>query len=1182
MLVSAGAGSGKTRVLVERLARRVADPDSPVDVDRFLIITYTRAAAAELRERITARLAALAAEHPSSARLRRQTALAARARIGTIHGFCASLLRENAHALGVPQDFRVADELRCAPLRAAVLSRVLEQRYARIGADADFRALADSVGAGRDDRRLEAVVLSLHQKMTSHLYPELWAEECLRAQDCGGLTDAGQTLWGGWLLEDAGRVLSGWEARLARAAMLAAGEPILTKAYLPSFQAARESLRALRLAAEKGWDAAREALPVQFPRLLAPRRGYDAELAEQLKAEWNACKDAVKKLEKRFLTSSEQALDDLRAVAPAARALLSLTLDFAAAYGEEKQRLSLLDYADLEHLALRLLVDRDTGAPTAAAREISERFAEVMVDEYQDVNAVQDAVFTAVSRGGENLFLVGDVKQSIYRFRLADPSIFLRRSEAFARGEGGERVLLQQNFRSRPELLRAVNHVFENLMTKELGELDYDADARLLPGRPQDFPPAGFPAARFTVAEAAPDEDEEDPRSGAQAEAAVVAAQLRALMDEGATVLDGGAQRPLRWGDCAILLRAPGSVGADFRAALEERRIPVQSEQGADFFAFDEVTVMLHLLALADNPRQDLPLISVLRSALAGLSPDELAAVRAAAGRDAPFYEALVLRSKDDEKCRNFLLLLEELRRDARDLPLHAFLWRAYARTGALAVAAALPGGAARRDNLLRLTALAQRFEENGWRGLSRFLRWLEELRESGRLPAEAPAGGDAVRILSIHKSKGLEFPVVFLAGLGHRFNRRDLTDDLPVDASLGLGLRRTDPELGVEYPTLARAAVTRALQRQSESEELRVLYVAMTRAKDRLYLSCALKNAEKRLAKLAPGLRAPLEPCLLEGALCPADWLLPAALLPGSPIPVEIVAPPSSPAPAAPASPAPETASPAPETDAASLSPLLDYVYPHSAATTAPAKLTATELKSRAPETADAEAAALLPAEADAFRMPDFGGEKAPLRGAALGTATHRFLQYADLARAAAEGGVAAEKARLLAEGKLLPEEAGAVDEGAVAWFFSTDLGALVARAAASDKAFPSGKACHSGEAAPPARESVPFGLRREFRFSLLADAGEWFPGAAGDELLLQGIVDCCVFEPDGVTVLDYKTDRVSGAALEARAAHYEAQLRAYVRALKRLTGLPVKRAALVFLRARELREPPMEEASP
>ena len=1214
LLVSAGAGSGKTRVLVERLVSYVTDPADPVDVDRFLVITYTRSAAAELRERIGARLEALSAALPRDRRLRRQTALLARAKIGTIHSFCAALLRERAHLLALPQDFRVADETRCVPLRQSVLDRVLEAAYTRIDTDADLRALADTVGAGRDDKRLETVILSLYDRMRSHPDPEKWAAKCVSDAECAGASDAGDTVWGAWLLADARESAAAWRARLLSARADLAKDPALERAYGESFSGADEGLLAFLAAAEKGWDAARDALPVPFPRLRPPRKPYDADAAETAKAHWNACKEAMKKLEKRLNVPSAQALADLRAAAPAARALLRLTLDFDAAYTREKRRQSLLDYGDLEHLTLGLLLD-ENGAPTDTAREVSRRFTEVMVDEYQDVNAVQDAIFSAVSRDGENLFLVGDVKQSIYRFRLADPTLFLRRYDAFGTGEGGRRLLLRRNFRSRPEILNAVNHVFSNILSRQLGELDYDENAALLPGA--EYPPAGGPLVRLTAVDSRA-EDEEDERTAAQAEAAAVARQLRALFDAGTTVFEDGRARPLRWGDVCVLLRAPGSLAADFRAALENARIPVQAEQGADFFECDEVTVTLHLLALADNPRQDLPLVSVLRSALFGFDADALSAIRAA-DRRASFYDALCLRAETDENCRAFLDLLSGLREDARDRSVHAFLWRVYARTGALAVAAALPGGAARRENLLRLAALARRFEENGSRGLGRFLRWIEALRENNAAPALVSAGGDAVRVMSIHRSKGLEFPVVFLAGLGHRFNRSDASETLPVDASLGLGLRRTDLELGVEYPTIARAAVSRSLTRQLLSEEMRVLYVAMTRAKERLYMSCALKDPEKKLASLALGVSSPIDPCLLEDAASMADWLLRAALLPDCPFPLEVEKPEAAQEEngfSRPlrglrmtdeaevlsfrgGGPAADVGEGIRNTPIPDLAPLLSYRYPFAAAERVPAKLTATELKSRVPSLAeDGEAASLLPKEPETFRMPDFGGAKGPLTGAQKGTATHRFLQYADLAAAAKPGGVEKEKARLLSAGALSPEEAAAVDTTAIEGFLATEPGRLVARAAAETAmSLPQGAAdpfAHVGLRPPrndkdalqpvilrpqsgrenPSPASPALSLRRELRFSLLEKATDYFPEAPeGDALLLQGIVDCCVFEPDGITVLDYKTDRVRGEALEARSRRYAPQLRAYARALARMTGRPVKRCLLVFLFSGELR---------
>ena len=426
LLVSAAAGSGKTRVLTERLMSYVAQGQ---DIDRFLVITYTRAAAAELRSRILGRLGTLAAEDPANVRLRRQQNLCYRAKIGTIHSFCTELLRENCHHLGLSPTFRVMDEDKAASMRRSVLEKLLDARYERIDRDADFRLLCNSVGAGRDDRRLVETLLELHTRLRAHPDPEAWAREQMDAFSPENVTDAGETIWGRELLSAAAESARDWAERMERAAeVIVAADARIAKAFGPGFAETASSLRNFARAADCGaWDRAAALLPIRFPRTVTPRNYEDPDFAGRMKSLRAACKDAAGDWAEALQGSSEKLLADMRAVAPAMRALLALTLEFDRAFDAEKRRSGELDFSDLEHCAARLLTDRETGEPTWIAVETAQRFTEIMVDEYQDVNAVQERIFTAVSRGGRNLFLVGDVKQSIYRFRLADLGIFLDR-----------------------------------------------------------------------------------------------------------------------------------------------------------------------------------------------------------------------------------------------------------------------------------------------------------------------------------------------------------------------------------------------------------------------------------------------------------------------------------------------------------------------------------------------------------------------------------------------------------------------------------------------------------------------------------------------------------------------------------------------------------------------------------
>ncbi len=1148
VLVSAAAGSGKTRVLTERLMAYLTDEEAPADLDRFLIITYTKAAAGELRARILDSLAARIAADPENRRLRRQSALCARAQIGTIHSFCADVLRENCAAAGLSPDFAVADAERAESLKRLALEKLLEHAYASIDTDDAFRLLVDTAGAGRDDARLAALILQLYDKMQSHARPERWAQTQIDRLRLEGVTDAGRTVWGEELLRDARARAEYWARALddLLREMARPGCEWLMNAYGESVAETAAGLRGVAAAARRGWDeTARAVEAVAFPRVKPIRNAPDAAKKEAATLRRDRCKKAVEALKKQFSEPSEPLLADLRATAPAMERLLRLTLDFDARYAAEKRRRALVDFADLEHMSARLLTD-DAGGQTPLARAISARYTEIMVDEYQDVSEVQDLLFHAVSRDGQNLFFVGDVKQSIYRFRLADPTIFLDKYRRFAPAEtagAGEarRILLQENFRSRGAVLDAVNHVFENIMSTDLGELDYDADARLRCGLPEAAGGA-LPELRLL---ALPDGDDGSAPEKAALEADYVARRIHALIDGGAQVLDNGAPRRADWGDIVILLRSANTVGPVYRRVLTARGIPVDSEQGGGFYELPEISVMLSLLAVIDNPHQDVPLIAVLRSPLFGFTADDLAAVRAC-DREHDFYDALTAAAETMPQCRAFLDTLADYRRLAPDVELCTLLWHICGDRSLLALCCAMPDGDARRRGLLQLFDLAQEFEAAGYRGLHRFVTWLRHQADEGREPAVSGGARRAVRIMSIHKSKGLEFPIVFLCDLSRAFNKTDTRSTVLVHPQLGLGPKRTDPARGIEFPTFARSAVAARLERELLSEEMRLLYVAMTRAKERLILTGTFSDPEKTIAQLAAGLTAPIAPEVLRGAGSPMLWVLQAALI-ATPSPVFDVqtVPLSAPDEAKPEE--AESALDAPvEADAVLVQTLRDnlaFSYPHAAAEALPSKVTATELKRLdAPDEAS-DGAALVRRPWRAFRKPDFAARERALTAAERGTATHRILQYLRFADAADEAAIARQIRQLAAAGYLSDREARAVQVASIRSLMRSPLGARLVAAEAAGT------------------------LRREFRFSLLYPAAALFPDAPDEQVLLQGVVDCWFEEGGALTIVDYKTDRVGPDAVAARTAYYASQLRAYAAAMARITGRPVRNCLLFFL---------------
>ncbi len=1135
VLVSAGAGSGKTRVLTQRLMSRICDETDPVDLDRFLIITFTRAAAGELKGRIMQELAERLAKDPGNRRLRRQNALCGRAQIGTIHSFCAALLRENCHILGLSPDFKIVDDERAETMKTAALERVLEERYARPEDYPGFLALADTVGAGRSDDRLAALILNLHLRMQCHARPEQWARKQVEQLRCPS-ADAADTPWGREVMAQARASAEYWSGEMDRLLRLMAGEEKISAAYRDSFAQTAAELRELCRCLNIGWDRARDCLPIQFEKLKALRNSPNPQLSELLKSRRDACKKAMGDLQALLYAPSEQLMSELRLTAPAMEALLDVTLDFDRAFSRDKRLRGLVDYADLEHFTAQLLTD-EQGAPTELAQQLSRRYAEIMVDEYQDVSRVQDAIFRAISRDGQNLFLVGDVKQSIYRFRLADPEIFTEKYLSYADHEAAapgqpRRILLRENFRSRREILEGANTVFSLCMSRRLGDMDYDEAASLQYGAGY---PGEVPVPELTLVEVAGGEDEDSPDKTAR-EAAWVAGKIRELMDSGCTVIGAAGPRPLQYGDIAILLRSGNAVGPAYCRALAEQGIPVAAVQGGDYFASMEVSTLVSMLAVLDNPHQDIPLIALLRSPAFGFSADALSAIRGA-DRQSDFYTALKAAAETDEACRAFLEKLERLRDLAADLPMAELVWLLLTELDLLALCSAMRDGAQRRARLMAFREMAARYEGSGSRGLPRFVLWLRKRSEKGQEPALGGAESSAVQIMSIHKSKGLEFPVVFLCDTARRFNKQDSRDTVLVHPELGLGPKLTDTRRHVEYPTLARNAIKLRLEREMLSEEMRLLYVAMTRAKERLFITAAMKDPEAAIAKAESSVTRPMAPEVLSQAGAMANWLLCAALADGGAhlsmnignVTAQTQAAEEQAAAAAPGDPA----------AAAELERNLAFAYPHAAAEKLPSKVTATELKGH--EEPDAEAVSLAVKPHAPFRMPDFARKDKPLTGTEKGIATHLVLQYMDFAKGGSREEIEREVQRLCARGFLSRREAEAVDVAAVARLFASDLGKRM-------------RGCPQ--------------VLREFKFSLLCDAEEIYGAAAGEQLLLQGVVDCCLDEPDGLVIIDYKTDRVRTAQeIEERGKRYRGQILSYARAMERIHGKKVKQCLLYFI---------------
>ena len=1135
LLVAAAAGSGKTRVLVGRLLEEIAKGKN---INEFLIITYTRAAAAELKSRILEELGKREAQEPSS-HIRRQAALVYQADIGTIHSVFGKFLREYAHKLDLNPDFRQADEQQSKHIKMQVLEDVIEARYATLQSTPGFAELLDHLSHGRQDRLLYETVLNLYEKCNSHPNPRAWADACLLHRNTAGKADMSETPWGKYLLETAQKEVAALYEEMAQTRR--GFDETIEQAHGMSWDETLSHLGHFIRATQTGWDATYAACDIPFPR----PKNLKAGTYEREKELRKRVKSAMETWGEVFAEPSKEIFADMQKSSPAIAALVDIVFDFEAAYQTEKTRLGILDFSDLEHGAIKLLIDPKTGAPTPEAGEIAMRYHEMMIDEFQDVSALQDTLFRALGEMGARRFMVGDVKQSIYRFRLADPGIFLDYYRKFPEEPAektAKKVLLAHNFRSHPGILAAANFIFTRIMSEDFGEMEYGVKESLYPGILPDESSQKEAVVQLDVLDVEElEKDETDKHE--MATARHVAEEMLSLERE----------KGYRFGDFAILLRA-NSKRRLFEKALEEKGIPVQKAEEEAFFYTEEMATLVSLLQIICNPREDVALIGALGSPLFLFSPDELSEIRLSL-REGSFFEALQEHSKTNEKSAAFLERLNHWRSLHPDMSAHAFLRHLLSETHAFSIFTAKTGGR-------RLSAFVQMAEHFGSSNLFDFCMYLEKCIAENRAPQMGSGAGDAVQIMTIHKSKGLEFPVVFLPNLEKRFNDDGLKKPVLIHPTLGLGMKLQDKKRKIRYDTVARQAIAYKLKQESRAEELRVLYVAMTRAKERLVMITALGKAESALGKLALKAKNPPAAHVLSTCGNMGQWILLCALMRpdaaliriGEEVPItqtdypwqirrivckveeepletvtekETQVPPQIPP------------------DAAFLT-AMQFVYPHQQAVDLPSKLTATQMKGRVLDAETLEEAVLTEKTvfAPIFKKPGFVEETLPLTAAQRGTLTHQVMQFLDFSKVSEKEGIQAEITRLVTEEKIPPEAVKAVDVNVIFDFFQSSLGQTL--------------------------RSVAY-VAREFKFSILADARELGLADTDETILLQGVVDA-FWEVDGkITVLDFKTDHVPSGKLQEKAALYKGQMETYAYALEKILGKPVSTVLLYFFSAGE-----------
>lgn len=1151
VLVSAAAGSGKTTVLVERVIRRLTDEDNPCSAEDLLIVTFTRAATAQMREKIGAAILKRLSEDPTDRHLRRQYMLLPFAKICTIDSFCNDLVRENFHALGISPDYSLLDNETAVIMKNDVCEAMLERAYEE-DSDGSFSELSDMMSSGSSDEDFAKLIIKMYDISTAYPFPDLWLDSLIEEYS---QPDINKSCWGGIIKKYVCDMLDYCVSSSNDMMTAMESDSIVADAYGAAVQSDINMYAELREKVNRDWDEALEAFnTVKYMGLGRVPKGYESETKNAVMTARKKLKDLLKKVPNIMCVSSGEHSEDVRLMRGPMAKLIELVKQFGREYSAEKDKMNSADFSDILHRALNLLAVSDGSGgyiKTDLARELSSHYVEILVDEYQDINEAQDMIFRAISADENNLFTVGDVKQSIYRFRQAMPEIFLRRrstTHSFESGKYPLGITLGSNFRSRVGVTSCVNYIFRQLMSTEAGELEYDDSEAL--NAAAEYPERDTPDCELHVVT-----DKGNRADTLEAQARYVARYIDRTVREGKTlVTKGGALHPASYGDFCILLRTAKNVSSVYANALSERGIPVFSPETGGFFEAAEISFILSLLRVLDNPVQDIPLAAVMLSPLFGFSAGELADIRASAkerleaGETEPLYRSVAASADEgNEKAAAFLKKIESLRRLSLTLSAGELVRRVCEETGFDAIVGAMPDGERRRLNIGLLCDYAEKYEAAGNLGLSGFIRFIDKVaRTSGDLATAArpSENADIVRIMTVHQSKGLEFPICIFADMQHAFNERDNTESVLISSSAGLGMkRRTEDGISV-YDTASRRAAVITSERMGRSEEMRVLYVALTRAKENLIMVTSVPNPEKGLAKVAVecGIGERANPFAVLRMNNFSDLVLMALMrhpaadelrkLSGVDVPIflsekdrfklKVVVSDSESFMTESANEQKMAAKPVFFNE---VQARLDYSDPRSVLSSVPAKRAASDGSERG-----------INREYFASSRPAFmssGG----LTPAQRGTATHKFMQFSDYS--AARAGIESELARLVDGGFLSEDEGKAVNIGAAKRFF---MSPLAERIFASDN------------------------VMREKKFAALFPAKFFYPEltgeAAEEKIVVQGIADCVLVEDGELVVVDYKTD--TGVDAEALLDRYSAQLEIYREALSQALGMPVKETLL------------------
>ncbi|MHA6251666.1 helicase-exonuclease AddAB subunit AddA [Oceanobacillus sp. CAU 1775] len=1227
ILVAAAAGSGKTAVLVERIIQKLLNKSDPVDIDSLLVVTFTNAAAQEMRNRVGIALEKALAADPKSNHLKKQLSLLQKASISTLHSFCLEVVKEYAYLLDIDPSFRIANEMEVDLFKQDVLDDLFEEWYGAEDESADeFFAVVDRFSNDRSDVAVESLILDLYTFSVQNPFPEKWLDSLATVYNIPENWEENELQFLDILKVEVNNQFIALKGQMEKA-MEIARETDGPYEYITTIE---QDLEGLRLAEEKAtsWQELQEYMSAyKFARLSSKKMECNEDKKQKVRKMRDGYKDNWNKMKNNYFNRAlENHLQDMRELYPVIKKLTELVKEFNKGYSELKKEKAVIDFSDLEHFCLQLLLDENAKenelVPSNVAINFQNKFNEVLVDEYQDTNLVQETIIQLVSlqEGPGNTFMVGDVKQSVYRFRHAEPNLFIEKYKRFAEPDDpGVRIDLARNFRSREEVLVGANYIFRQVLDEGLGEISYDADAELIYGNKgyDDLPLKDAETELIIIdrekAEEHLPEDEEmesfEDLEKAQVEARAYAEKIKQWIGkkdgkDGLTVIDKetGRQRPTQYRDIVILMRsmtwAPTIVDE-----LKKQGIPVYAEVAVGYFEAIEIKIMMSFLKIIDNPRQDIPLASILRSPIVGFNEDELSRIRIK-NRTGSFYEALKQYEKEEtnevaDRIKDFLDKFEAFRVAAREGALSDLIWDIYRETGYYDFVGGMPGGRQRQANLRALYDRSRAYEATTFRGLFRFLRFIERMEERGDDLGAARALSeqeDVVRIMTIHKSKGLEFPIVILGAMDKEFNFMDLKRKYLLHKDEGFATKFIDPIKRISYTTLYFEAVKRQMLREQLAEEMRVLYVALTRAKEKLVMIGSVNSAEKKLEKW-------------EQIVDHTDWVMPEHYRVGVKSYMDWVAPALIRH--------EQSEILRPETDVEEMVPLeiradrsqwevsiihaseltnlettsqdentqlkahlsawepvpvhasettdfvktrFDYEYPYREATLTRAKQTVTEIK-RQKEKLDEYSSSQLIGDykPPIIERPNFLQKEKTLTAAEKGTALHGVMQHIPLDKALTEEEVLEFIEELVIKEILTREAADSVDVSAIVAFYQTPVAKYI-------------------------REQKE--VYRELPFSLTLKAEEIYPDFSGDkeeEVLIQGVIDCLIPKDDGWIILDYKTDTITEEITpkleEKLIKRYQVQLALYKEAIEKIWKQPVKDTYLYFFSKQLLVKVPTED---